>query len=319
MSDARPFFSVIMPVYNRAPLVGRALRSCLAQSFADFEVVAVDDGSSDGSADAVRAIDDPRIQLIIHERNLGRCPSRNTAMAAARGTWFVFLDSDDELLPGALQTIHDDAVGAPPDVNGLRYACIDEHGAISPDPPYWPETLSYEQTLRLLEEQLHGRSEALPCSRASTFPEVAYPTGHAEEGLYHLALALRGRILVSPKIVRRYHHDAPNQITRPDYRRALRFAADAAQNVDAVLDRHGEALRQYAPSAHALRLREGALYHFMAGHRSAGLRYVRRSARASGFSIKLALIVALGMMGGVPLALSQTIQATLRRTFRGRP
>jgi hypothetical protein len=240
-------------------------------------------------------------------------------MAAAKGTWFVFLDSDDELLPGALQTIHEDAVAAPPDVNGLRYACVDEHGAVSPDPPYRPETLTYEQTLRLLEEQLHGRSEALPCSRASTFPEVAYPAGHAEEGLYHLALALRGRILVSPEIVRRYYHDAPNQITRPDSRRALRFAADAAQNVDAVLDRHGEALQRYAPTAFALRLREGALYHFMAGHRAAGLRYARRSAKAGGVSVKLALIVALGMLGGAPLALSQTIQATLRRISRGRP
>ncbi len=318
MTDMRPFFSIIMPVHNRASLVGRALHSCLAQSFADFEVIVVDDGSSDGSVGAVRAICDPRIRLLIHDQNMGRCPARNTAMAAALGEWFVFLDSDDELLPEALQVIYGDAVSAPPDLVGLRYASIDSSGVISPDPPYEQERWTYERFLRSFDELLNGRSETLPCSRASTFPAIAYPTGHAEEGLYHLDLARRGRIGVSPKVLRRYFQDAPNQITRPDYRRALRFATDAARNVDVLLDRHGEALQRHAPTAYAFRVREGALFHFMAGDRVAGLRYARRSMRLGGSSLKLALIVVLGMAGRLALALSQTIQATLRRAFRVR-
>jgi glycosyltransferase involved in cell wall biosynthesis len=311
-----PFFSIIMPVYNRASLVGRALQSCLQQSFTDFEIVAVDDGSRDHSADAVRAVDDPRIRLLAHEVNRGRCPARNTAMQAGRGEWFVFLDSDDELLPGALQQMHDDATAVPPDVVGMRYACVDEHGVISPDPPYPRAVWTYEQFIGSLETLAHGRGEALPCSRASTFPEVAYPTGHAEEGLYHLDLARSGRIAVSPAVVRRYHHDAPNQITRPDTRRALRFAADAAANADAVLQHHGEALQRHAPTVYALRLREAALYHFMAGHRAAGLRDARQARKFGGGSPKLLLLILLGMIGRVPLAFSQTVQATLRRALR---
>jgi glycosyltransferase involved in cell wall biosynthesis len=316
MSDSQPFFSIVMPVHNRATLVGRALRSCLSQSFADFEVVVVDDGSSDASVEAVRDHDDPRIRVIVHERNLGRCPARNTAMAAARGEWFVFLDSDDELLPGALQTIHDDAVDAAADVVALRYSCIDDRGAVSPDPPYVDELWSYERFLRSLDDALLGTSETLPVSRASTFPEIAYPEGHAEEGLYHLDLARRGRTGVSAKITRRYNHDAPNQITRPDYRRALRFAADSARNADLVLARHGEAMQQHAATAYSFRLREAALYHFMAGHRGAGLRYARRAMRVGGWQPKLALVTALGLAGAVPLALSQAFQATLRRALR---
>lgn len=305
----RPFFSIIVPVYNRALLVGRALRSCLAQSFASFEVVVVDDGSSDASANVVRTFDDARIRLLIHEQNRGRCPARNTAMAAAKGEWFVFLDSDDELLPDALQTIHGDAVSAPEDVLALRYACIDDAGIVSPDPHYPSETWSYERYLLSIEESLDRVSEALPCSRTSTFPEIRYPDDHAEEGVYHLDLAKKGRVLVSPSVVRLYHHDAPNQITRPDFRRAMRFAADNARNVDVVLERHGEALRKHAPGAHALRLREGALYHFMAGDRRAGFRYARQSR----FSLKLAAIVSLGMMGGSPLAFVQALQGAMRR------
>jgi glycosyltransferase involved in cell wall biosynthesis len=316
MSDSRPFFSIVMPVHNRATLVGRALRSCLEQSFTDFEIVVVDDGSSDGSVDAIRAYDDPRIRLIVHERNLGRCPARNTAMAAARGEWFVFLDSDDELLPNALQAIHDDAVAAAPDVVVMRYSCIDDQGAISPDPPYVDHELwSYERFLRSFDGRLL-KNETLPVSRASTFPEIAYPEGHAEEGLYHLDLARRGRTAVSATIARRYNHDAPNQVTRPDFRRALHFAADAASNADLVLARHGEAMQRHSPAAYGHRLREAAMHHFMAGHRGAGFRYARGSMRVLGWQPKLALVSAIGLLGSVPLALSQAFQATLRRALR---
>ncbi|MDP9192141.1 MAG: glycosyltransferase [Acidobacteriota bacterium] len=308
----RPFFSVIVPVYNRAALVGRALRSCLSQSFADFEIVVVDDGSSDSSVDVIRSFDDPRIRLVVHERNRGRCPARNTAMAAARGDWYVFFDSDDELLEGALQTMHDEAMSASPEVLMLRFSCVDDHGMVSPDPPYARETLSYERFMGSLEGAL--RFEALPCSRTSTFPAIAFPEGHAEEGLYHFDLARTGKLATSPAVVRVYHHDAPNQVTRPDYRRALRFAPDAASNVDAVLARHGEALRQHAPALYRNRLREGALQNFLAGHRRKALRYVRDAARLDGVSVKLALITILGLAGRVPLAMSQSLQGILRRT-----
>lgn len=318
MAPDSPYFSVIVPVYNRAALVGRALRSVLVQSFGDFEIVVVDDGSSDASVDAVKAVVDPRIRLIVHERNRGRCPARNTGMAASRGEWFVFLDSDDELLPDALETIHRDAQAAPADVTTLRYSCVDGRGAISPDPPYPRELWTYEQYLRWIEASLHraAKKESLPCSRVATFPAIAYSDGHAEEGLYHLDLARAGRVGVSPAVVRRYLSDALNQITRPDFSRTRRFAPDAAANVDAVLAGHGGALRQHAPAAYVQLLHEGALYHFMAGHRRTGFRYARQRVRAGRLSPKLAMIVGLGLLGGGALAFAMTLQGRLRRGLR---
>ena len=85
-------------------------------------MVAVDDGSGDHSAAVIRSFDDPRVRLILHEKNRGCGPARNTAMAAARGQWFVFLDSDDELLPGALETIHGRATAVGPS-RLLRFRC----------------------------------------------------------------------------------------------------------------------------------------------------------------------------------------------------
>ncbi len=97
-----PFVSVVMPAYNRADTVRRAAESVLAQSFGDLELIVVDDGSTDGTGDAVRAID-PRVVVVTHARNQGMTPARNTGLARARGDYVAFLDSDDEWLPHHLE------------------------------------------------------------------------------------------------------------------------------------------------------------------------------------------------------------------------
>lgn len=94
-----PLLSFIVLSYNYEHYIGTTLRSILAQSVQDFEVVVVDDCSSDGSRDVVRGFDDPRIRLICNERNLGGAGSYNVAMQAARGEWLVNLDADDWIAP----------------------------------------------------------------------------------------------------------------------------------------------------------------------------------------------------------------------------
>jgi len=98
-----PTVSVILCSYNRREVVGRAIRSVLAQTFAAFELLVIDDGSTDGTAEVVLgfAARDPRI---VYERhaNRGLAAARNAGLALARGEWVTFLDSDDAYAPDHL-------------------------------------------------------------------------------------------------------------------------------------------------------------------------------------------------------------------------
>ncbi|MDX6768144.1 MAG: glycosyltransferase family 2 protein [Elusimicrobiota bacterium] len=99
-----PAFSVILPVYDRAAMVRTALATLKAQDCGDWECLAVDDGSRDGSRAVLEAEAraEPRIRVIANETNRGMNASRNEAIASAKGRFITFLDSDDLWLPGRL-------------------------------------------------------------------------------------------------------------------------------------------------------------------------------------------------------------------------
>ena len=98
----KPGISVIIPLYNKEAAIEHTVRSVLTQTCQDFELIIVNDGSTDSSFDIVSRIRDSRIRLYSQE-NVGPSAARNTGVRNAEAEWVVFLDGDDELLPDALK------------------------------------------------------------------------------------------------------------------------------------------------------------------------------------------------------------------------
>jgi GT2 family glycosyltransferase len=95
--------TVLMAARNGLPWVREAIESVLAQTYRDFELLIVDDASTDGTAEAAAAFGDPRIRVLANERNLGQVPSLNRGLQEARGGYVARLDADDVCLPERLE------------------------------------------------------------------------------------------------------------------------------------------------------------------------------------------------------------------------
>ncbi len=95
--------SIIIPTFNRGYIIGEAIASALTQTYRDFEIIIVDDGSSDNTRDIVESIGSNQIRYLHHERNRGYSAACNTGISAATGELLAFLDSDDLWKPDYLE------------------------------------------------------------------------------------------------------------------------------------------------------------------------------------------------------------------------
>ena len=100
------FFSVVVPLYNKEQHIARCIKSIMDQTFPDFELIVVNDGSTDGSMDIVAGFEDERLQCI-HTENQGVSAARNRGIAEATSKYIALLDADDYWLPQHLESCHE--------------------------------------------------------------------------------------------------------------------------------------------------------------------------------------------------------------------
>lgn len=141
--------TVVLPLYNKATYVRRALDSIAAQSFGDFEVLIVDDGSTDGGGEIAAQYPDPRMR-VLRQPNAGPGAARNRGVAEARGEFIAFLDADDEWRPEYLTqavAVFDRLPGAATVTSGY----FEFPDGVSRE-PYWRKRGIRENTHRVTEE-----------------------------------------------------------------------------------------------------------------------------------------------------------------------
>ncbi|MHB9108081.1 MAG: glycosyltransferase [Armatimonadota bacterium] len=208
-----PCCSVVIPLYNKEPYIGRAVESVLAQTLADFELLVVDDGSTDGSAAAVRRFDDPRVRLISQE-NRGEGPARARGMAEAAGTYIAFLDADDrwspQFLEKAVRLLEDYPQAA---LGGLGYAMIRPDGTEQPMRVSMPSSF----TRGLLDDFFRASLQDPPISSSSSIirramvealrPEASPSRIGADQYLW-AQIALRSPVALDTEVQAYYHVDA---------------------------------------------------------------------------------------------------------------
>jgi glycosyltransferase involved in cell wall biosynthesis len=210
--------SILLPFFDRRDTLPRCIRSVLAQTHADWELLAVDDGSRDGSAELIEGFADRRIRVFRHDRNRGASAARNTALAAAQGEFVALIDSDDEWLPSKLerQLARLEQTGA--DACGCEYWLITAEGETHrrlPEPPSWEIELHAACAL--------GNGTTL-CARRAVLAQIG-PMNESlrfyEDWDWLLRLTSRFRYTVVPEPLARIHASAT--------RHPATFAASAEQ------------------------------------------------------------------------------------------
>ena len=309
----RPFFSVLITAFNRQDEIERCVRSCIRQTFDDFEIVVVDDASTDATAGVLAAIDEPRLRVVTHERNRGISPARATTVAHARGEWLVMVDSDWELFPQSLARLRALIDELPPDVRIIRSRLRWDDGSLSPAVMPAERVTDYRGRLRWLEAVAlqGGSSDAGQCVHRSVFETTSYFNDRrgAVESLWELDLARREASLWVSDVLGAQHVDAVNSATRDASARLIPRLLDEAPDVRwmaaTMLSGHGTELERDAPHYRAWLLNSAALESFLAGDRRAGVRYSWSAARAGAAGPKLAATLALGLLGPGVLARSK--------------
>lgn len=299
-----PFFSIIIPTYNRERLITRAINSCLNQEFKEFEIIVVDDASTDRSLQVVQEFKDPRIILLKHESNRERLIARNNGARSSKGQWLVWFDSDDELVADALVVMKRRIDELPAGVLALRFMCRLDSGRISPDPPHCNEIWDYEAYIRWVEAH-HGRwSESLPVVNRQTIQSVLFPEDrfYTGETQYHLDIASRYKVKACVDVVRLYHSDAENNTGVQDISRMLEAAPVFAARLESILSTHGKFLARWAPKTYKMLYSGHITQLLLSGQRKKAWVAFLKAFGANALILRASGIMMLGLLNPTLLA-----------------
>jgi glycosyltransferase involved in cell wall biosynthesis len=269
-SPTLPTFSVIIATYNNAPTLARAIASVLAQTHAAHEIIVIDDGSTDHTAEVVQPFGD-RI-VYVHQPNAGVAAARNKGVEIATGNWLAFLDADDEFTPERL-ALHADWIRVEPDLDFV----VSDQEACEPDGKYvclflagctsGGKLLAKQpgaQRIRIEEadfEDLIG--DGFMETRTMSMPRAAF----LRLGIRLLAESKKGGMV--PQVVAKYYIYPTSTLRKDPVVAEARYAA-ALESLAPLLRRASTPVRRgYRAKRHVVRMRAAMLYLRTGRHREA--------------------------------------------------
>ena len=276
--------SVIIPVFNREALIGRAIRSVLAQTFSDFELIIVDDASTDRTELEVKAFTDSRIRYVRRTVNGGNAAARNTGVKNARGRLIAWLDSDDEYAPEFLEEVRA-TLGETGDDIGFTWTMRKEkrEGA-GRRTSVWPTRppssgAGRSSYLDLLKRFRGGTGSGLTLKR-----ECFDTVGLFDERLrasvdreFVLRLVQRYGFRKTDKELLYFYHHRGERVSRNDAHQAVAF--------EVIIERHRDALQEN-PELWARYHYQAGRFHYRAGNRARGRRMLIESLTRKPLSLR---------------------------------
>lgn len=225
-----PLVTVIMPAHNAAPFIGDAIRSVLAQTHRDFELLIINDASTDGTGEVARTIADPRIRIQHTETPLNAAGARNLALENARGDIIAFLDADDIAEPRRIERQLASLRDA--DIVASLVTSIDEHGRAL-GPGFVRKRAADEIAPTLLFENCIALSSVT--ARRSVLENFRPELAPAEDYDLWARLAPKAKFVIIPRRLTRYRtHVGGVSVRQPEQMRTAVAAIHTAQ-----LDRLG--------------------------------------------------------------------------------
>ncbi|MEX0892215.1 MAG: glycosyltransferase [Gemmatimonadota bacterium] len=268
MSAVTPQVTIIIPCYNYGRYVGEAVASALAQDAAPpFEVVVVDDGSTDETEEVLAGFTDPRLRVIRHPSNRGLLRTLETALGAAGGTFVARLDADDRLRPHFLRTTVPCFAGHPR--TGVVWgdvALMDQRGGVTfprAAGPHGREAFVGNEFLRLLERNVVPVPGMI--ARRECWLELLPipPVDFVDDWYFTLNMARRWDFHYLPRVLADYRVHGANQHTsaartgrEEEAVRAILDAVFAVQEADPELDEAKRASRRMVYAGHAVQAGE---------------------------------------------------------------
>jgi glycosyltransferase involved in cell wall biosynthesis len=285
-------FSVVIPTYNRANLLPRAIQSVCTQTFGSFELIVVDDHSSDHTPEVVETFDDPRIVYLRQEENKGVAAARNAGIHLSRGKYIAFLDDDDEYLPTFLEQVETAFAAALPEVGfgwcGVLMVRDVQDGQEVVSETLWRPSFSTreEAYLHFLGSRRIGTNCGLTV-RSSCFDSVGLfdeSLRKAEDTDLLIRMAREFEFLVVPATLVKVHVHAGSRLTTYD--------RQMAEAYERILEKHKKTLLAHPSLRAKLQYKTGWLsYH--AGNKIRGRRLLLAAIRARPWHMEnwLALIL----------------------------